>query len=517
MNPSPDRSKESLPPKKRESRQGSTDQPAPEDDFKPPAPFRSRRQHYISEAQREAVGLLPPPLPALPLPLSWELSYTPSMPASYLHTHAGDRQGPASSHWKETLRGRGAEGALEHLVPHYPHWLSSDIQPLVSVPSFKNIYTADSREMWSLEQNQSEYSSPLFNSHGFPQPALYPQETIAHRRFWYQGRRPNSVDSQERKPFNTRVPSSDHFVNDSGAKLDRQHAKYRKRLDNARKTQERCLLPQVRTSAHSSQWARNPQTLKAPSTDTKTMNAITSQDSSGGNASQAGAQIYYALGSLCPFAQPSPPAHSHLSPLVSCFQRKSQEQQNSHGVEADWESSSGPDAIPTSTEMPSSAVLPHFVKGSLIEIAGGQLKRVEELKTTDFLRSADTQPEFHLSTCTVLLISPGLVDGFNNLQVSLADRNTQELLTVLAEYPFFVRSRGWSSCSPQRSIQLYGLQCRQLSPGDECLVLTPALAASKTASSSQDQQSEPAATPATLPPQINNRPRKRRWSAPELK
>lgn len=41
------------------------------------------------------------------------------------------------------------------------------------------------------------------------------------------------------------------------------------------------------------------------------------------------------------------------------------------------------------------------------------------------------------------------------------------------EYPFFVQDRGWSSCSPQKTMQLYGLSCRQLTEGDVCLALTP--------------------------------------------
>lgn len=50
----------------------------------------------------------------------------------------------------------------------------------------------------------------------------------------------------------------------------------------------------------------------------------------------------------------------------------------------------------------------------------------------------------------------------------------QELVDVYVEYPFFVRGQGWSSCSPQRTAHLCGLQCRQLSVGDVCLALTPA-------------------------------------------
>lgn len=153
---------------------------------------------------------------------------------------------------------------------------------------------------------------------------------------------------------------------------------------------------------------------------------MTSQDHFGVSASQAGAQIYYALGSLCPNAQQNP----HAYPSVSCSPRNSlQSQQNSHGVETEWDPSAGsyrpPVAVLAGPDPPPSAVLPHFAKGSLIELAGGHLKRVEELKTEDFLRSADTLPEFHLSTCTILLISPGPTYGFNHLQVLLTDRNTQ--------------------------------------------------------------------------------------------
>ncbi|CAL8325205.1 unnamed protein product [Merluccius merluccius] len=131
-----------------------------------------------------------------------------------------------------------------------------------------------------------------------------------------------------------------------------------------------------------------------------------------------------------------------------------------------------PASAPASQPSPPT-FLPHFTKGSQIRLASGHLKCVEEFRTEDFLRSADTSPEIHLSTCTVTLIAPGNAHGFNHLQVHLNDRNTQELLNVLGEYPFFVWDRGWSSCCPPRTMQLYGLSCRQLAEGDVCLVLTP--------------------------------------------
>ena len=40
------------------------------------------------------------------------------------------------------------------------------------------------------------------------------------------------------------------------------------------------------------------------------------------------------------------------------------------------------------------------------------------------------------------------------------------------EHPFFVFGQGWSSCSPQRTMQYYSLQCHQLQVGDICISLT---------------------------------------------
>ncbi|XP_067303509.1 uncharacterized protein zmp:0000000926 [Pseudorasbora parva] len=539
MNPSPDRSKECLPPKKRESRQGSSDQPAPEDDFKPPAPFRSRRQHHSTEGHRESVDLLPPPppmLPPLPLSLPWQVSYTPSMHHSYLPVQVGERRGSSSTPWRETLCGRGIDGGLEHSIPQHSRWLSSDIppisvQPLISVPTFKSVYTAEPREMWSYGHSRRDYSSSLFSPHHlFQQPTVYPHDTLPDSRLRYQGRRPNGVDSPDsRSGPSRRMPSCNDCGNDSVTRLDGPHANGRRRQENTRQTLGRGLLPRENTSSHSSSWDRDcrgtPKAPMPPSSDTKTGKAITSQDHFGVSASQAGAQIYYALGSLCPSAHHNPQAYPQMSPSVSCSPRNSQfapqSQQNSHGVETEWDPSAGsyrpPVAVLTGPDPPPSAVLPHFAKGSLIELAGGHLKRVEELKTEDFLRSADTLPEFHLSTCTILLISPGPTYGFNHLQVLLTDRNTQELLTVLAEYPFFVRDRGWSSCSPQRSAQLYGLQCRQLSTGDVCLALTPTPASSGQVQRSPCGEMPPPPAPAPeIQPAEPPRTRKRRWSAPEL-
>ncbi len=447
MYPSPDRSKECLPPKKRDSRQGSADQPAPEDDFKPPVPFRSRRQHLSTEGHRESGDLLPPTLPMLPsLPLSspWQGSYTPSVHPSYLPVQVGERRGSSSASWREALCGRGVDGGLEHTIAHHSRWLSSNIppisvQPLISVPMFKSVYAGESREMWSYGHSRRDYSSSLFSPHLFPQPTVYPNNTLPDSRLRYQGRRLNGVEGTDSRSGPSRgMPSCDDRGNDNVTRLDSPLANGRRRQENTtRQTTRRGLLPRESTSAHTSPWDRDPWgTPKMPIPplpNARTGKAMTSQDHFGGSASQAGAQIYYAVGSLCQSALHNSQKYPQFSHSLPCSQRKShhflQSQHNSHGVKTEWDPSAvsyhPPIAVITGPDPPPSAVLPHFAEGSLIELAGGHLKRVEELKTEDFVRSADTLPEFHLSTCTILLISPGPTYGFNHLQVLLTDHNTQ--------------------------------------------------------------------------------------------
>ncbi|XP_076012972.1 uncharacterized protein LOC143005445 [Genypterus blacodes] len=129
-------------------------------------------------------------------------------------------------------------------------------------------------------------------------------------------------------------------------------------------------------------------------------------------------------------------------------------------------SSSSPNGFPW--------LLPHFAAGSLIELQDGRLRRVEDLQTEDFLLGSLARPDLRLSCCTVQSISQSASStSISRLLILLHDQQSQELVDVYAEYPFFVRGRGWSSCCPQRTAGLCGLQCRLLSVGDVCLALTP--------------------------------------------
>ncbi|KAG9260580.1 hypothetical protein AMEX_G26855 [Astyanax mexicanus] len=116
-----------------------------------------------------------------------------------------------------------------------------------------------------------------------------------------------------------------------------------------------------------------------------------------------------------------------------------------------------------------------FMEGSLIELVGGKLKRVEDLKMEDFESCTESCPELSLRRFTVQKITHShKCPGLTSLEVELADEHHLKLsLEVCEEYPFYVCGRGWSSCSPERTAHLCCLHCHQLQLGDVCLALTP--------------------------------------------
>ncbi|XP_058499853.1 genetic suppressor element 1 [Solea solea] len=654
MNPSPDRSKECLPPKKRESRQGSVEHQITLDEFKPPVPVRSRPSTGRGEGSREASERdraltnpnphllhtppsLPAPAPCLPLSLPWHLGYSPSISLPLFPGQVRERRGSGSPAWKDD--------PLSSPLPHSSRWLrgegSLSLPPSSSsssASSFKTPFPADSREMWSyVNSGRRDYSSSLFSpSYLFSHPSLYPHDpNLVEARHRYLGKRPNGLDGPgsrtvsnsrplltgEYESSRTRMDFSPHSSHTNGG---RRHHEDPTSSVLSGETFLSDSHTQEDPDPHSSLQDRHPHGLvKTSSNLLCTSPHPLGPDSRAGRgglmdplgATPAEAQIYYSLGSA---HHPTPQTYPHYSPSGTPMynlhrepgprqhnlrnsphsplgppnshdrlqrdrerdqerdrekvlhrergkdkekhvqhdkdQERDRERERRRDRERDRGRESSPCHLQPSPPDPHpspNALLPHFTKGSLIELASGRLKRVEELRTEDFLRSADTSSEFHLSTCTVLLISPSSTRGFSHLQVHLTDRNTQELLKVLAEYPFFVQDRGWSSCCPQRTTQLYGLPCRQLMEGDVCLALTPTPTQShrthartssrahrtqfssrvmgESSGSHREEMPPPPppppllhhppptapAPPRTLAAQEQPRPRKRRWSAPD--
>uniref|UniRef100_UPI0037E9A744 ataxin-1a n=1 Tax=Semicossyphus pulcher TaxID=241346 RepID=UPI0037E9A744 len=128
---------------------------------------------------------------------------------------------------------------------------------------------------------------------------------------------------------------------------------------------------------------------------------------------------------------------------------------------------------PTSSTAVPPSLPPYFIKGSIIQLADGELKRVEDLKTEDFIQSAEISSELKIDSSTVERIEGSHTSpNFAVVQFSVGEHRAQVSVEVLVEYPFFVFGQGWSSCCPDRTTQLLELPCTKLSVGDVCISLT---------------------------------------------
>ncbi|XP_061572722.1 ataxin-1-like [Cololabis saira] len=134
-------------------------------------------------------------------------------------------------------------------------------------------------------------------------------------------------------------------------------------------------------------------------------------------------------------------------------------------------SSSSSSSSSTSSSSPV-ALPPFFMRGSIIQLADGELKRVEDLKTEDFIQSAEISSELKIDSSTVERIDSGQSPNAVVIQFSVGELKAQVCVEVLVEYPFFVFGQGWSSCCPDRTTQLFELSCAKLCVGDVCVSLT---------------------------------------------
>ncbi|XP_029446557.1 ataxin-1 [Rhinatrema bivittatum] len=115
---------------------------------------------------------------------------------------------------------------------------------------------------------------------------------------------------------------------------------------------------------------------------------------------------------------------------------------------------------------------PYFMKGSIIQLANGELKKVEDLKTEDFIQSAEISNDLKIDSSTVERIDDSHSPDVAVIQFAVGEHRAQVSVEVLVEYPFFVFGQGWSSCCPERTSQLFDLPCSRLSVGDVCISLT---------------------------------------------
>ncbi|XP_038070385.1 ataxin-1-like [Patiria miniata] len=114
----------------------------------------------------------------------------------------------------------------------------------------------------------------------------------------------------------------------------------------------------------------------------------------------------------------------------------------------------------------------YFMLGSVIQLASGELKRVEDIRTEDFVQSAEMCEGLKIDSSTVVRISEHADNGVALISFLVGEHKAQVSLEAPMEHPFFVFGQGWSAVKPDRSLKSYHLGCHKLAVGDVCVSLT---------------------------------------------
>lgn len=158
----------------------------------------------------------------------------------------------------------------------------------------------------------------------------------------------------------------------------------------------------------------------------------------------------------------------------------------------------------------------NFTKGALIQLAD-ECKRVEDVRTEDFVQTAEKSADLRLAESTTVRITPRnnnviITFSYDNNRSRVSDLTWHYVALIInilfyhlqvdieaaIEHPFFVYGQGWASCSPEKSMQQFGLKCQRLQVGDICLSLLPRESKPKPVHSSSPQSSSAYLAP--LPP-----------------
>ncbi|CAJ0573293.1 unnamed protein product, partial [Mesorhabditis spiculigera] len=121
--------------------------------------------------------------------------------------------------------------------------------------------------------------------------------------------------------------------------------------------------------------------------------------------------------------------------------------------------------------LPQSSYYPtHFMKGTIIELADGRTKKVEDMSSDDFLRCAETSAYLTMETSRVDRVDT--LGPLVRVRFLVGDDGAECIQDYQPEHPFFVVAHGWSSHDPAKTKNTYGLDTRRLAVGDICISLT---------------------------------------------
>uniref|UniRef100_A0A182W5Q9 AXH domain-containing protein n=1 Tax=Anopheles minimus TaxID=112268 RepID=A0A182W5Q9_9DIPT len=105
-----------------------------------------------------------------------------------------------------------------------------------------------------------------------------------------------------------------------------------------------------------------------------------------------------------------------------------------------------------------------FLRGSLISFRNGVKKPVEQVRLEDFLRTAAISPDVRLTEAQTRRITP---------RYSSSTGDSPKRILVRFTYDQQQRHVSWTSYSPERTFNSYGLECAPIEVGDVFIVLVP--------------------------------------------
>ena len=115
-----------------------------------------------------------------------------------------------------------------------------------------------------------------------------------------------------------------------------------------------------------------------------------------------------------------------------------------------------PGSYPTQPHYP-----PHFMKGSIIQLANGEFKRVEDLRTEDFVTSADISSDLKIDSSTVVKIEENRDRGTALLGFSVGEHRIQVLFLL---YLLTMVTTSWNFKWNRIVIWLCPRLCRNFKP-----------------------------------------------------
>lgn len=128
-------------------------------------------------------------------------------------------------------------------------------------------------------------------------------------------------------------------------------------------------------------------------------------------------------------------------------------------------------ATTNGSQYPTSPGICCYRKGSIIQLADKSLKKIEDMKTQDFLSCVASSRELVLDSSTIIEIE--MRNSFTAfITFSVGKKGMKNKVEVPLDHPFFVYHHGWSSCSPDRARKVHQLDTRLLSVGDNCITLS---------------------------------------------